>query len=442
MWQIFGKKQQAKDGQQTPMLPLRVVVMGRDDNATIGFRKVLVENLSKIGFLNVLSEESSVAHDFLASGHKNFFDFFDNAMKVLKKHIADVVVCFEQQNNNVCFNFLTQDMYVANTPPFFSALHTLYLPVSYFQKEDLPPAVVNLLAGTCIGLSLHKDERYRQVLGKIVNVLSKNKKPQGIEKAYMPHILLFLALNFLASKTAHFEKKDVNLVLSLINSAYQLKTQEYDAVLEGGLLSVLGQMYQCGAHVKNADASVMTERAIESYRKALKYFNRYIFPYDYGRLCVVLAKLYFTFFKLSDERQALRDAIFYMREAEKIFTVTGFPKLWADIQGDLGEYLTHSGVCSGNKEIVDIAIQHYKNRQRVYEREANPDEWGCAEKNIADAYYYIGKNTEHSGYLEKASVHYFAALDAFHDAKDKARAEMTEVAVQKTNEKILRLKNK
>ena len=437
----FKSKKQNTPAQQ-PLLPVRVVITGRDENAAVGLKKVLADSFQSMPFLSVVFEDDFAPEDFLNPDNKNFFDFFDTGIKALKKHNADVLLRFFQNGTQVRFNFLTQNMYLASASPFFSSLFGLYLPISYFQSQDLPVQICCLISATFVALSLKKDSRYTEILKELVNILSKNKMPQGIEKSFMPHILNLLAFNYLALHADSFQKKDITLISNLINSANKIKAKPDDLLTEGALLTLAAQMYACAAEAKNADSYTFYERAVEKAKKALKYFNKYVFPYDYGRLCIVLSKFYFSFFKLSENRQSLRDAVFYMREAEKIFTRASTPSLWADIQGDLGAYLARLSFYSKNKEIAEIAVQNYKNKQSFYQKETYPLLWAQTEKSIADIYYYLGKDSENAAYLEKASDTYWNALEILEECGDTEHVQMIDNVLKKIDENFLRLNKK
>lgn len=429
------KKQKAPE--EKPISPIRVVIMGRDDNATVSLKHILAQSFESMPFLSVVFEDDFTIEDFLNPDNKNFFDFFDTGIKALKKNHADVLLRFYQNGAQIRFNFLTQNMYSVSTPPFFSSLFAIYLPVSYFQNQNLPTQISCLISATFIALSLQKDARHAQTLKGLMDILSKNKMPQGIEKRFMPHILSLLAFNYLALHTNSFHKKDMLLISNLINSANKIQEKPYDSLIEGELLTLSGQMYACAADAKNADSYTFFEHAIEKTKKALKYFSKYIFPYDYARLCIVLSKFYFSFFKLSENRQSLRDAVFYMREAEKIFTRASVPNLWADIQGDLGAYLAHLSFYSKNKEIAELAVESYRNKQSFYQQETHPLFWAQTEKNIADIYYYLGKDLENTAYLEKATDTYLNALDVFEELGDTTHIQMIENALKKADDKFL-----
>ena len=442
MFLKFFKSSSKKQSAPTPALNIRVVIMGKDDTSTVGIKQVLSKSFESVPFLSVAFEDDFAPEDFLNPNHKNFFDFFDTGIKALKKHQADVLLRFYQDGANIRFNFLTPDMYFIDTPPFFSSMFGIYLPFDYFQTHSLPPQIAHLICASFVALCLKRHSECPQKLKDLINILSKNKMPQGIEKQFMPHVLNLLAFNYLALHANSFQKKDMHLILSLITSAKNTSKNTYDAALNGAMLTLLGQMYACAAESKNADSIMFFKRAAENTKKALKCFNKYVFPYDSGRLARVLAKFYFSLFKLSDNRQTLRDAVFYMREAEKIFTFSSFPNLWADIQGDLGDYLVQLSFYSKNKEVAETAIQNYKNRQKFYQKQTHPILWAKTQKSIADTYYYLGQNLQNAAYLEKASDSYIEAFEVFEQSGETEPLPIIENVLKKTQENFFRLNNK
>ena len=435
MFLNFFKSSKSQKSPQELLTPIRVVLMGQHESITVDLKKIFTESFQKYPFFAITTEDNFLGEDFLNSNNKNFFDFYDNGIKIIKKHHADVLICFYPSGTNIRFHFLTPNTYLQENPPFFSTLFALYLPISYFQMQNLPSQIGNLIASTCVALSLKKDVRYEKILKKFVDDLSKNKMPEGVEKRFVPHILSFLAFNYLALRSSVFSKKDMKLILGLLNFAYQLRSDLSDGILEGTLLVLLGQMYVCAADAKTADSYKFLERGIESIKKALKYFNKYIFPYDYGHLSFILAKLYFAYFKLQDKRQALRDAVYYMRQAQKIFTQAAFPYFWADIEGYLGHYLMNLSFYAETKDITEIAVQNYKNRQKVYQKQSFPILWAETEKNIADAYYYSAKNLNNAAFLTQASDHYYDALEVFELQNNSLYVQIIENILQKIDEK-------
>lgn len=434
-----NKKQPEPQPQRQELRPLKIVVVGDDSNSVLHVKETISNILKQYGLFSVALEEEQALENFLNLNNKNFFDFWDSGLKILKQYQADALIRIYQEKNNIRINFQTDQMYQTSEPPFFSLLQSLYLPVSYFNQNSLPSQISNLMAATLIALNLKKDFAYQSVLEKLINILSKNKIPDGIERNFVPHLLIFLSLNYISAKADHFGKKDVKLILNLATFAYKNLTNEYDSLAEGALLTTLGQTYQCASANPKADSIPLIQRAIESYKKALKHFNRYIFPYDYGRLSLVLSALYFQYFQLSEDSQTLRDAVFYLREAEKIFTPAGFPHLWAKIEHNLGCYLSLLSARSNNTDIANLAIQNFKNEQRIFTKQDNPEKWADIEIQIANIYYYLGKKISNKRTLETAIDHYSYAFQIFDLLKQNERILEIETYIQKADEEIMRL---
>ena len=441
MFRPFTSRKINKQDQppQTEPQAIRVVITGVDQNETIPFKKVIAENLKAFDLFSVAFENEQETENFLNLDNKNFFDFLDSGLKILSTHQADILIRIYHQKNNIRLNFQTANIYERNDVPFFSLLNSLYLPLSCFKQEKLPQAISTLIASTLVALNIEKDKRFEALISHLVDILSKNKIPQEIEAEFVPHILNFLALNYLCARPNGLEKQDVQSLLNLLDFAFKHVLKNDDVLLKGHLLTTLGQMYQASIGGKKADAYILLQRAIESYKRAQKHFNRYVFPYDYGRLSLVLAKLYFQFFKLSDDGQTLRDAVFHLREAEKIFTFAAFPEKWAQIQKDLGIYLLLLSSRSNNEEIAELAVQSFKNVETVFEKQKYPEKFADMQIQIGNLYYYLGKNISNKEYLEKAADYYTEAFDVFAKLQKKDRLTEIESYLEKVDQEIMRL---
>ncbi|MBR2299375.1 MAG: hypothetical protein IJ870_02215 [Alphaproteobacteria bacterium] len=432
-------KKHLKAPEQTGLKKICVVITGADENAALPFQKAVQNALLNFGLFETQTQSEQTFENFLDLSNKNFFDFLDSGLKILRKEQADILIRLYQQGNFVRVNFQTPDMYMADRLPFLSLLSCLYLPISYFQEMSLPSEISALIASTLLSLNLRKDERYTPLLQNLVDLLSKNKSPQGIEAQYMAHILNFLAFNYMSANMSHFEKENIKLAVNLLRVAYQKQNKNDDSFIEGALLTTLGEIYQCALDSKNADHYSLLEHAIESYKKAQKHFNRYVFPYDYGHLSIMLAKLYFRFFKLSDDSQTLRDAVFHLREAEKIFTQTRFPTLWAEIKHSLGIYLSLLSARSNNAEIAELAIQSFRDEEQIRTPSQAPEKWAEIEFEIAQTYYHLGRRILKIETIEKAVEHYGNAFDMYAKLQKNEKLKQIERLVQKADEEIMRL---
>ena len=119
--------------------------------------------------------------------------------------------------------------------------------------------------------------------------------------------------------------------------------------------------------------------------------------------------MFFNYWKQKEDLQALRDAVFQLREAEKIYTYAVFPKFWAEIQGKLGQMLALLGNITKSAEISEVAITSYRNQQKIISEKRSPLAWGHIQENIADIHYHLGQNGCGRSHFEEA-------LEAYHDA--------------------------
>lgn len=166
-----------------------------------------------------------------------------------------------------------------------------------------------------------------------------------------------------------------------------------------------------------------------------KYLSKYTYPYDYGYISYKLSKLFFNYWRQKEDIQALRDAVFQLREAEKIYTYALFPEFWAEIQGQLGYLLSLLGSFTKSEDISELAIASYKNRQKVITERRDPLLWAECSENIGDIYYRIGKNKADRAALEEALEHFHDALYIFENAQLSERIKKLTTDIARTNQK-------
>lgn len=147
-------------------------------------------------------------------------------------------------------------------------------------------------------------------------------------------------MSFAGDNTA---EKDFKIIKSLFETAIKHQDLITSPIHLGCIYNHLGQLYDCAAANVEKRRDAYFKGAIEYYRQAQKYLGKYTYPYDYGYISYRLAKLFFSYWRQKEDIQALRDAVFQLREAEKIYTYALFPEFWAEIQGELGYYLSLLG---------------------------------------------------------------------------------------------------
>ena len=96
-------------------------------------------------------------------------------------------------------------------------------------------------------------------------------------------------------------------------------------------------------------------------------------------------------------------------------------------------------IFSRNKEILTIAIDAYKNYQKVYNSDVYPIEWAEVQENIGNILFECGKIYNDEEYFDDAMKYYVESLDVYEKhniAKGKKRVE---VCLAKIDENIFRI---
>ena len=133
----------------------------------------------------------------------------------------------------------------------------------------------------------------------------------------------------------------------------------------GCIYNHYGQLHSVA--IKNEVKNVLKhyKGAISYFQRAQKFLGKYVYPYDYGFISFSLSNLLYDYWRQKDDLQALRDSVFNLREADKIFTYALFPEFWADIEGELGHRLSVLSSVAKNNAIAELAITSFKNQQKV-----------------------------------------------------------------------------
>lgn len=79
----------------------------------------------------------------------------------------------------------------------------------------------------------------------------------------------------------------------------------------------LAQLYELALKQDLGGYWLLFREAITNYRTAQRYLDHYNYPYDFALISFKLSQLYFQYWKFSNDIQALRDAVYFLREAEK-----------------------------------------------------------------------------------------------------------------------------
>ena len=144
--------------------------------------------------------------------------------------------------------------------------------------------------------------------------------------------------------------------------------------------------------------------------------------------------LYFEFWKQTNDLQALRDAVSQLREAEKVYTETQFPKSWCVVEGLLGYYLTSLGMNVKSNDIMQLAINGFRNQQRIFEQRIYPMQWAGIQEEIGHIYYLLGKQNEDENFMLEARNYFKSALDVYSQLKAKP-------AITETERRLAKIRN-
>lgn len=392
----------------------KILVVEFADNVESNCGETLAQVLKTKEGISVYYFTESFNKSFLNLESRTLFDLIDKGQDIIDKSGADVLIWGYREGEKIRLNFQTNLQYEKQDCAFTSLLDSLYLPASIFENSNtFPSSISNLVYGAAIS-SLNTPAKTRKIqkrylLKKIINKLSADNSAKSLSIEYLPYIMNFLGIIYLSYCADQEQEKDFKIVKNLFDTALKHQDLIKSPIHLGCIYYHLGQLYDSASRKLNKRATPFYKNAINSYRLAQKYLSKYTYPYDYGFISYKLSHLYHDYWKQKEDLQALRDAVFNLREAEKIFTYTQFPELWAAIQGELGHLLSLLGSLTSSEEIAGIAISCYKNQQKVITERRDPLDWATIQENIGDIYCRIGKSNEDKTSLEDS-------LEYFHDA--------------------------
>lgn len=442
-WDNVFKHQEETAESQTEDFRLKAVVVAFEDNCPENSGKILTNFLAAQTWFDVEYYDDIPDKTFLNMDSRNFFDFVDTGKRILKKTKADVLVWGFRSDNDIRLNFQTPQQYEKHVPPVFALTNCLYLPLNYFQEKRLPAAVTHLICGAIVSAAETQQSSFKtDKLKEISNLISSDTSPRDLPVRHMPYILNFLALIYLHAKADELSAADIKIIANMLNSAKKEQTTAKDFILAGNIYANLGQLYQLAAEKITDHQYAFCRHAVECCRYAQKYFTRYTYPYDFGFLAYRISRLYYKYWKQVSDIQALRDAVFHLRDAEKIFSKIAFPYFWAIIQGDLGFYLSMLGLFSKSDEISMLAVDNYKKRQQVYAKDLWPQDWAKSEESIGNIYYNMGKQFDDEVYLEESIKYFQSAADVYENRKLSSELKQMKICVAKAEEYIMQLAGK
>ena len=176
--------------------------------------------------------------------------------------------------------------------------------------------------------------------------------------------------------------RDFKIVKSLFDTAIKHQDLITSPIHLGCIYNHLGQLYDCATRYMDKNPAAYFKGAIEYYRLAQKYLSKYTYPYDYGYISYKLSKLFFNYWRQKEDIQALRDAVFQLREAEKIYTYALFPEFWAEIQGAAGLSALAAGFVYQKRRHFRIGYRQLQKPPKVITERRDPLLWAeCSGKH-------------------------------------------------------------
>lgn len=422
-------------------IKFKVVVIDFLDNVESSGGENLARLLSSQENLTLSFFDENFPKGFLNLESRTLFDLIDRGQTIIDKTGADVIIWGYRDNDRIRLNFQTEQQYENEDCAYISLLDSFYFPAKMFEQPDqFPPAILNLIYGAVIS-SLNTSNaaakiQKRYLLKKIIDKLSKDNSAKAVSVEYMPYIMNFLGIIYLSYAYDNRDEKDFKITKSLFETAIKHQDLITSPLHLGCIYYHLGQLYDCGTrYMENRPASYF-KGAIEYYRQAQRYLGKYTYPYDYGYISYKLSHLFFNYWRQKDDLQALRDAVFQLREAEKIYTYALFPNFWAVIQGELGQMLGLLGNLTKSEDISELAVNCYRNQQKVITERRDPITWAAAQESIGEIYYRIGKNSQDRAHLEDALECYHDALYIFENSGNEEKIKNIMVNIARTNQAL------
>ena len=379
--------------------------------------------------------------NFLNFDSKELFDWIDRGQTIIDRTGADAIVWGFREGNKLRLNFQSTNQYESNRKIFISLMDSLYVPaINLNDSEQIPSSVINLIHGAIISTVEAKDKEikiYRKyLLRKIIDRLINDDSAKSLSIEYMPYIMNFLGIIYLSYAFENKDDKDFKIIKNLFETAIKHQDLITNPIHLGCIYYHLAQLFDCASNNINKNPMIYFKGAIEYYVQSQKYLSKYNYPYEYGSICYRLSSLYFSYWKQKSDLQALRDAVFQLRESEKIYTYALFPEFWANIQENLGHLLSILGNMTSSNEISALAIDSYKNRQKIITEKKDPLSWAKTQSEFGDIFYRLGKSNQNKELLEDALEYFHDALYIFENAKLDDETKKLSVNIAKTSQYI------
>lgn len=423
------------------MINFRIIVVEFADNVEGIGGELLSSLLRNYEGLSVNYFNHPFDKSFLNLESRTLFDLIDKGQNILDRSGADLLIWGNREGNKIRLNFQSPLQYETDGDSFVSLLDALYFPVEFFNgQKPFPASLLNLLYGAIISALNFKDKsrqiQKKYLLRKIITKLSSDNAAKTLSLDYFPYVMNFLGLIYLSFCANSSDDKDFKIVKNLFDTAFSHQNLITNPLHLGCLYYHLGQMHYAACNHLAKRPFNSYRNAIHNYQLAQKYLGKYTYPYDYGVISYKLSDLYYNYWRQKEDIQALRDAVFYLREAEKIFTYALFPDLWAQIQGRIGYLLSLLSTTAASYEIAELAIAAYKNQQKIITEKRDPLLWAQTQEKIGDIYYRLGKKDANKENMEEALEYFHDALYIFENMNMSDAVKRLSSSISKTNQTI------
>lgn len=422
------------------LINFRVVVVEFAENVESNCGELIVKFLSSCEGLQVSYFNEPFSKTFLNLESRTLFDLLDKGQDILDKTGADVLVWGCREDDKIRLNFQTAQQYGTEGDSFVSLLDSLYFPADIFESAgaSFPPSLIELLYGAVVSaLNLStkpKQIQKRYLLKKIIARLSADNSAKTLSIDYLPYIMNFLGIIYLSFCARSETDKDLKIVKNLLETALKHQVLIKNPIHLGCIYHHLGQLYDNAASYMQKNPAAYYRSAINNYHLAQKHLGKYNYPYDYGLISFRLSDLFYNYWRQKEDLQALRDSVFNLREAEKIFTYALFPDFWAEIEGRLGYLLSVLSNVTSSDDIAELAIAAYKNKQKIITEKRDPFVWAQIQEKIGEIYYRIGKKETDKDNLEEALEYFHDALYIFENMNLKEDSKRLNGSIAKTNQ--------
>ncbi len=412
--QRFAHKKKEAPLSVSSHIRFKVVIIEFADNVESSGGEVVAAELQGAEGLEVVYFNEPFSKGFLDLESRNLFDFIDKGQTIMDKTGADVLLWGYREGEKLRLNFQNGKQYEKSAGSIISLLDSLYIPSEFINGEkSLPPAISSLIYGAIISAVNPADKECRIhkkfLLKKIIAKLSNDNSAKELKIDLMPFVMNFLGIIYLSYCCENDDEKDFKITQSLFETALKHQDLIKRPLHLGCIYYHLGQLYDYATRYMSRRPISYYKGAISYYQLAQKYLSKYAYPYDYGYICYNLSGLFFSYWRQKEDIQALRDSVFQLREAERIFTYALFPEFWSNIEGEIGRLLSLLGNITKSEEISELAISGFKNQQKVITEKRDPLAWAQIQEHIGEIYYRLGKNSDDKSFYEEA-------LEYFHDA--------------------------